>query len=658
MRMADVQAQYLRTRAFIERMIGGSVALGVVMRLRILRETPFPQQRPLLWLFVGLVEGLAPTLLLAAVGLLLARGVTGNTMVRKLLGGYILLRATLFFVWSEVIIYFGHPPRRLDLDVGLRPSFYIESVRGRLGAEALLILVFVVIFVVWASRSARRATRAWITIPKLIALELASASIFLTPLPSFNESARGPIVGLVELLRKRERFGRASRLRDAEPLAAAAGLRVLASPEPSARAMDPRYPFAFDPLYTRPSLPTGSRPNIVFLMLEGLRSEEVGAFGGAPARLTPNLDRLASRGIRFERAYSPGTHTSEGELAYWYGLLPTPGRSFMPNHAATPVTGLPEILRSLGWRNFAWMYGGNLTFFERDTFYGVRGFRYFDGSDFAPSDPRTSWGFSDRSLARRAPAILNALREPFAAMVVTISNHHPFSLPSDDRSPFDFREIDPICYGHYTRRMLATVHYTDEAVGDFFARIVHEPWYSRTIFVIGGDHGLPVEPVGISAPTPFLVEELQHRIPLMLFSPLFPGQRTISGPTSEVDIMPTLLGLVAPGHPRAGVGADVLGPPPSQHPIALWSDRTRTVSIVFSTRTYRAVVSENSLTTGRAEIVGERWVDPSTDPRGERDLSTLEPREVAHARVLAVRYFNEYPILVESGHSGLPPAAN
>ena len=86
----------------------------------------------------------------------------------------------------------------------------------------------------------------------------------------------------------------------------------------------------------RPLVPAGLRPNVVFLLMEGVRSEELGAWGGLKG-LSPRLDDLARHGIRVARAYSPGTHTPEGELALWYGLFASP-RSPDPHRRAEPAS--------------------------------------------------------------------------------------------------------------------------------------------------------------------------------------------------------------------------------------------------------------------------------------------------------------------------------
>src|SRR5688500_4903434 len=44
------------------------------------------------------------------------------------------------------------------------------------------------------------------------------------------------------------------------------------------------------------------RPNVVVLVLDTLRADYVGAYGGRA--LTPNIDRLARRGLRFTRVFN------------------------------------------------------------------------------------------------------------------------------------------------------------------------------------------------------------------------------------------------------------------------------------------------------------------------------------------------------------------
>jgi arylsulfatase A-like enzyme len=403
--------------------------------------------------------------------------------------------------------------------------------------------------------------------------------------------------------------------------------------------------------------------------MEGVRAHEVGAYGGSVPGVTPNLDALAVAGTRFDGVWSPGTHTPEGELALWYGLLAVPREIVMTLHPRVSMTGLPEILRRAGWRSFLWIHNSDQTFFGEDRFFLPRGFRMIDGRDFDPAEPRTNWGFSDRTLARRAAVAIDRMEEPFAAMVLTISNHHPFQLPSDAKTQLDVPAAEERgsfhvpgwrdLVGGRTVPMLRTIHYTDEAVGDFFDRVRARPWFSRTVFVIVSDHGLPIAPLGgISSLHRFA--ELRHGVPWILYSPLLPARPAVPGPSSLADVPPTLLGLLGVDLPASGVGCDRLDPAACdpERPVFSWNDEGEMLTIATVSRVFHAVIAWERVSGGEGGSLGEEMLyDAGADPEGRRDLSLSEPARVREFRKLARLYLGVYPWLVNHGHSGVPDAA-
>jgi len=107
--------------------------------------------------------------------------------------------------------------------------------------------------------------------------------------------------------------------------------------------------------------------------------------------------------------------------------------------------------------------------------------------------------------------------------------------------------------------MLRTLHYTDEAIGYFFELARKQPWYARTVFVLTGDHGLPIAPLdGLRTFHRFI--ELRHRVPLIIFSPLLQGGKVVPGPASQIDLLPTLSGLFGVKGDQTGLGRDLLDP--------------------------------------------------------------------------------------------------
>ncbi|MDL2718948.1 MAG: LTA synthase family protein, partial [Acidobacteriota bacterium] len=608
--------------SFTEGLGTAALACGLAIRLRLHAVSPLPSAEPIRWLLGGAVDDLALLATGAVVFLLLFRN--RPRAAAAAFATLAFLVSILTFLWSEALVYFGHPPRRTEFAIGWDPSFLAKSIDAGLVMRTALVLAVLVGAAAFATRRARRAPPR-LAERGLAIVALSACALAALPLPvHLRLTSRHPLLVLPGLLR--------------DPAAArsdggAPSFRRLHAPGVSG----PRVPA---PAGLRaadaPQVPAGLRPNVVFLLLEGVRSEELGAWGGLKG-LSPRLDDLARRGMRVDNAYSPGTHTPEGELALWYGLLASPHSLILTEEPDLPRGGLPEILARAGWKSFLWIHDGDQTFYRRDRFYAARGFRLIDGRDFDPNEPRTNWGYSDKALMRAAVRAFDRLEEPFAAMALTVSNHHPFQVPSDASTTFEPPEtahggfvIAPglsRALGLHTGPMLKTIHYTDEAVGLFFDLARSRPWFGRTIFVISGDHGLPIAPLG-STPTPHRFAALRHRVPLVFFSPLLAGGLTLEGPASLADVPATLLGLFGMKD-SAGDGRDLFAPELAGRPVVAWDDEGRTVTAATRDFVYHATLDSDA---GGKIQATEEALFSAGDAAGAADLAAREPEILARFR--------------------------
>ncbi len=650
--------------AFTEGTLVLGALLGAGMRLRIFLDSPLRSTQPLLWALEGFVQDVSIYSLAGAITLVSTRYVWQRRSWDAL-NAFVLTVCFLHLIWSEVVGFFGHAVRARDLQVGLRPVLFLHSIKLDILGTLIVVLLVTWTLVRWTARRARRTGGTWATAPRLLALGVLAGALAAVPISIHQaETARNPIVAIASLARNWPSTDAEGRYLVPAPSLPAESIREIAGTSRDFSSAE--FPLAYRPS-TRsagaPRLPAGVKPNLVFIVMEGVRSEEIGAYGGKIAGLTPNLDELARRGIRVDRFYSNGNHTPEGELALWYGLLPSPYEVMLTTRSEIPMTGLPEFLQRAGWKSFLWIHNGDQNFYRRDRFYLPRGFRTIDGQDFPKSEPRTNWGFSDRALARRTVAALDATAGPFAAMMLTVSNHHPFQLPSDaqtrlDGLPAEQRGFIPfgkeLVIGMHTVPMLRTLHYTDEAVGYFFDLARTRPWFANTVFVITGDHGLPIAPLdGLRTFHRFI--ELRHRVPLIIYSPLLAGGVVIPGPGSQVDVMPTLLGLFGIPGDRVGLGRDLLdadSDDPSRA-VVLWTRDAQTVTVVTQNRVYhRRLNSREPLRFGNA--MERLLIDPRADPEGEHDLSRAEAATALRLARAGQEYFEVYPWMVVQGRSGLP----
>lgn len=637
-------------------MLLGAAGLGLALRWRTAASMPLAPPHPVLGLLLGLTEDVAIAALLVLVASL-GRIAMGAAV------GCLLSLAVLHIAWSEALIYFGHPPRCADIEAGTQGVFLVRTFDLQALLPPLVILVLAVGTVLLAWRVAvLRAARATVL---GIGLGAALVAMAIRPAIPVPEYFRNPAFTALRLWRCAASNPVAAAPGTARPTLPATSIRELMPTVPATSFISPDYPLAYapPPRGDAPRAPAGMRQNIVFILMEGVRAHEVGAWGGRFPGLTPNLDQLAAQGIRFARAYSPGTHTATSEIGDWFGTLAIPESILMRSWPEVPLSGLPDQLRANGWRSFLWMHNADTSIYKREQFYIPRGFQMIDERGFPADDPETNWGKSDKALMRRAVAAFDHLGEPFGAMLLTVSNHMPFQVPSDAVSHYpipDGLQSDMLARfgrssGRYGVAMLQTIHYTDEAVGAFFAAARTRPWFARTLFVVSGDHGLPLSPPeGVAGPHE--MAELRHRVPLLMFAPWLQGGEVVDDPVSLADLPATILGLLEVPDVRCGPGIDVLakGVAAASRPVIGWNDEARQLTIASHGWVYHATVGDP--VPGIEHPIGDELLvatDPATAAAASSRLPMLE-RNRRWARV----YLEVYPWLVTHGRATLPPTSS
>src|ERR1051326_1177013 len=100
------------------------------------------------------------------------------------------------------------------------------------------------------------------------------------------------------------------------------------------------------------------RPNILLIVADDLGYSDPGCYGGEIA--TPNLDRLATRGVRFTQLYSrarccpsraallTGQHPHRGGRGNMVGGQERPGFPGYTGHVSESAKFLPAVLRDSG----------------------------------------------------------------------------------------------------------------------------------------------------------------------------------------------------------------------------------------------------------------------------------------------------------------------
>ncbi|MDD3603235.1 MAG: LTA synthase family protein [Sulfurovum sp.] len=282
--------------------------------------------------------------------------------------------------------------------------------------------------------------------------------------------------------------------------------------------------------------------NVMILMVESLSGKFLESLNGQKG-LTPNLDAIAKKSLFFSNFYATGTRTVRGMEAVTLSIPPTPGRSIVKRPDNHGMFSSGFIFKNKGYET-KFIYGGHGYFDNMNEFFSNNGFDIVDRTDFTDEEDtfHTVWGVCDEDLLNKTLKEADAsykAHKPFMNFIMTTSNHRPYDYPDG--------KID---IPSHTGRDGA-VKYTDYAIGDFLAKAKKKPWFKNTIFVIVADH------CASSAGKSELPLDKYH-IPMIIYAPQIIKPQVISKIASQIDIMPTLFGILNWSYESKFYGKDIL----------------------------------------------------------------------------------------------------
>ncbi len=285
--------------------------------------------------------------------------------------------------------------------------------------------------------------------------------------------------------------------------------------------------------------------NVVLISVESLSADYSGTYGRKPS-LTPQLDALTPDSLLFAQLYASGTRTVRGLEALSLSVPPTPGESIVKRPHNEGLFSLATVFNGKGYVS-QFLYGGYGAFDDMNHFFGSNGYEVHDRSQIpeAAIHQANIWGVADEDLYTMAMGEFDrahAAGKPFFAHLMTTSNHRPYTFPTG-RGPWPQGKRE------------SAVAYTDWAIGDFIRRARGKPWFGDTVFVITADHCA-------SSAGKAELPVFRYHIPMWVYSPgnIPPGR--YDRMLGQIDIPPTLLGLLGMDYRSEFYGADVFQTPP------------------------------------------------------------------------------------------------
>jgi len=288
---------------------------------------------------------------------------------------------------------------------------------------------------------------------------------------------------------------------------------------------------------------TPRKPNIVLVTIESFSAKYMGS-NGEERNLTPNLDALRKQSLYFNNFYATGTRTDRGLEAITLAIPPTPGRSIVKRVGReSGFASLGQQLNAVGYDS-VFVYGGRGYFDNMNAFFSGNGYRVVDQSSVDESEIhfKNAWGMADEDLYNQTLKLADAdyaKQQPFLLQLMTTSNHRPYTYPEN--------RID-IKSGNGRD---GAVKYTDYAIGQFLEQARKKPWFDNTIFVFVADHtagSAGKEDLPIS----------NYQIPLFIYAPKLIDARETAQLASQIDLAPTLLGLLNMDYQSTFFGRNLL----------------------------------------------------------------------------------------------------
>lgn len=293
--------------------------------------------------------------------------------------------------------------------------------------------------------------------------------------------------------------------------------------------------------------------NIVLIVMESLTAKLIGSLGGRPAA-SPEFDRLAEEGVLLQNCYATGERTIQGLEAIICSFPPLPGVGIVRRpQAQNGFTTLASVLKERDYRTM-FLYGGQGIFDHKIGFFLGNGYDTFlEEKDFKDPIYKSPWGASDEDLYLRADQLCTTLFEkeqPFLCTILTSSLHSPWVYPEGRIKPFPKDVYQP---PGFVYEEINNFKYADYALGKYFRTVRNSNYFNDTIFVIVGDHGVHLRGQE-------LIPVDEYRVGALFYAPHILKPEQIDRPTSQLDIVPTILGLLGGSYRSTFFGKNLFKP--------------------------------------------------------------------------------------------------
>ena len=312
--------------------------------------------------------------------------------------------------------------------------------------------------------------------------------------------------------------------------------------------------------------------------------------------VTPTLNRLAKEGLFFSNYYSEvsvGT-SSDTELTFNTSLMPTKSGTAFVSYFDRYYNAIPKYFTDLGYYTFS-MHANTADFWNRRIMHQSLGYQKFYSKETykVTKENTIGLGLSDKSFYEQSIEKIKKIKEtegePFYGILISLTNHTPFSdVEKYGEFDVDIKETitkedgtqeeisHPYMEGTKLGNYFKSLHYADEALGEFLDALDENGLLENTVFILYGDHDgrLPkndyIRLNNYDTKTDTVKDEsdptykeynsyhyeLDRKVPLIIWTKDKEVQGVVSNTMGMIDAMPTLGNMFGFKNPYA-LGHDI-----------------------------------------------------------------------------------------------------
>lgn len=238
--------------------------------------------------------------------------------------------------------------------------------------------------------------------------------------------------------------------------------------------------------------------------------------------------------------------TSDSEFLLENSLYPLNGGAVFFTHSGNTFNSMAEKLGNQGYATNV-QHANTKSFWNRDMMYeslGIDEFLDIESYDIGEGQA-VNWGMKDIPFFEQSVAHMADMPQPFYSRLITLTNHHPFTLDEEDKLISEFDSNSGTL-----NRFFQTTRYLDEAVKELFDELKEKGLYENSIIVLYGDHyGISENHNEAMAQylgkeiTPYESAQLQ-RVPFFVHIP-GSGQGHVNKEIGgQIDMRPTIMNLM------------------------------------------------------------------------------------------------------------------